>query len=407
MCLAASEKLMIEELYEYNRIPLCLLNKNLEIITSFFSTNSSELIETFPSIMKKLFAKVTKPDFEVLCFEHELYYIFSFERNGETFYLVGGPMLLSSFFHIIEMRSLSFATDMNTKVLKKLVENLPIVSLTSFSSCLRIMMLLLKNEAPSSEEIINHNSSPLTKTLSQKYIYELFENKEDSRIHTSYSQELTVLNCVKDGDVTRLVSTYKTLPQTKYGNMSKNPFKQLFYGCIANTTLVTRFAIEGGLEEESAFTLSDIYIKQMENCTTLYELSLLNEKMALDFTERVSKAKSMKLSTYSKSISNCMNYIAKNIPNKLTLAALAKEVNLTPKYLSFLFHKETGQTLMSYIEDKKVNEAKILLSCSQYSACQISDLLSFYSQSYFITVFKKHAGMTPKAYRDQYYSSTD
>ncbi|MDF2842895.1 MAG: AraC-type DNA-binding protein [Herbinix sp.] len=404
MCLTVFEKLMIKELYEYNRIPLCLLDKDLEIITYFFSSNSSELLKAFPYIMKKLFTKVTNPDFEVICFEHELYYIFSFERKKETFYFVGGPMLLSSFFHIIEMRSLSFATELNTKVLKNLVENLPIVSLASFSSCLRIMLLLLKNEAPSNEEIVNYNSSSLVNSLAHKFIYELFENKEDSKIHTPYSQELTVLNCVKDGDVPRLVSTYKALPQTKYGSMSKNPFKQLFYGCIANTTLVTRYAIEGGLEEESAFTLSDIYIKQMENCTTLYELSLLNEKMALDFTERVSKAKSKQL-TYSKSISNCMNYITKNIHYKLTLAALAKEVNLTPKYLSFLFRKETGNTLMSYIEDKKVNEAKTLLSCSRYTSCQISDLLSFNSQSYFITVFKKHVGMTPKEYREQHYSS--
>ncbi|MFT4145477.1 MAG: helix-turn-helix domain-containing protein [Mobilitalea sp.] len=406
MCLTESEKLMIEELYDYNRIPLCLLNKDLEMVTYFFSANSSELKEVFPYIMKRLFDKVIQPDFEVLSFEHELYYIFSFERNLETFYIFAGPMLLSGFFHITEMRSLSFAADMNTRVLKNLVENLPIISLTAFSSCLRIMMLLLKNEAPSSEEIINYNSSPLASSLTQKFIYELFENKEDSKVHTPYSQELTVLNCVKDGDAARLVSTYKTLPQTKYGNMSKNPFKQLFYGCIANTTLVTRYAIEGGLEEESAFTLSDIYIKQMENCSTLYDLTLLNEKMALDFTERVSKAKSMKQLTYSKSISNCMNYITKNIHHKLTLASLAKGVNLTPKYLSFLFHKETGQTLMSYIEDKKVNEAKTLLSCSQYTSCQISDLLSFYSQSYFITVFKKHVGMTPKEYREQDYSST-
>lgn len=406
MCLTPSEKLVIEAFYDYNRIPLCLLDKNLDIITCFFTSISTDLKEVFPEIMKRVLHNVSNPNYEVLSLEHELYYIFSFKRNQETYYIFAGPMLLSSFYHFTEMRSLSFAADINIRTLKNLVENLPIISLASFSSCLRIMMLLLKNEAPSSEEIINYNSSPLANSLTQKYIYELFENKEDSKVHTPYSQELTVLNCVKEGDVDRLASTYKTLPQIKYGIMSKNPIKQLFYGCIANTTLVTRYAIEGGMEEESAFTLSDIYIKQMEHCTTLYELNLLNEKMALDFTERVSKAKSYKQSTYSMSISKCINYINKNIHYKITLASLAKEVNLTPKYLSLLFHKETGKTLMSYIEAKKVSEAKTLLSCSQYTSCQISDLLSFYSQSYFITIFKKHTGMTPRAYREHYYSST-
>jgi len=45
---------------------------------------------------------------------------------------------------------------------------------------------------------------------------------------------------------------------------------------LSDTTLITRYAIEGSLEEEVAFTLSDVYIKQMENCQTSNELNILN-----------------------------------------------------------------------------------------------------------------------------------
>lgn len=402
MCLSLSEKLIMEELYEYNRIPLWIFDKNLELSACFFSGGSRDFNAVFPSHMKGILTRTADVAFDVLCYENELYYLFSFERNAETFYLLGGPMLLSGFYHTAQMRTLSFAKNLPADALKTLVENLPVISFTSFSSCLRIMMLLLKNSAPEIDEINNYKFSALGDTLDRMFVYELFENNEDARIHTSYREELAVLQYVKDGDTARLESTYKTLPQIKYGNMSNDPLKQFFYGCIANTTLVTRYAIEGGLEEEAAFTLSDIYIKRMENCRTLYELNLLNEKMALDFTSRVSKAKALKQFNYTKTVKKCIDYISRNIHQKITLDALAKEVNLTPKYLSALFRKETGQTLSAFIMDKKISEAKTLLAYSEHSYLHISDYLSFYSQSHFIAVFKKHMKMTPKEYREKY-----
>jgi len=402
MCLTESERLVIEELYDYNRIPLWILNPNLELQHCFFSDSTHDVKEFLSAHINRLIDKISSLSFDIFCYENELYYIFAFERNQETFYLLGGPMLLSDFYHITQMRTLSFASNMNKKDLKSLVENLPVISFTSFSSCLRIMMLLFKKDALSLEEISNYKYSNLQGSLNYTFIHELFDNREDFRIHTPYSHELAVLNCVSEGNVSRLQSTYKTLPQTKYGNMSSNPLRQLFYGCIANTTLVTRYAIEGGLEEETAFTLSDVYIKQMENCRTLYELNILNEKMAVDFTERVAKAQTSIQPVYTLPISKCMDYISRNIHNKISLTALAKEVNLTPKYLSSLFRKETSQTLCSFIEDKRIKAAKDLLIYSQYSYSYISHYLSFYSQSYFISVFRKNVGMTPKEYRAKY-----
>jgi AraC-like DNA-binding protein len=401
MCLTAFEKLMIQALYDYNRIPLWILNKNLELHNCFFSDIALGYKEILSAHIDRLIVKISSPNFDILCHENELYYIFAFERNNETFYLLGGPMLLSGFYHVTEMRTLSFADNMNSDELKSLVEILPVISLTSFSSCLRIMMLLLKKGALSLDEISNYKFSNLQGSLNRTFIHELFENMEDYRIHTPYSDEIAVLNCVREGNIAGLESTYKTLPQIKYGNMSNNPLRLLFYGCIANTTLVTRYAIEGGLEEETAFTLSDIYIRQMENCRTLYELNILNEKMAVDFTKRVAEAKTSKQLSFKKPISKCIDYILRNLHNKITLNTLANEVNLAPKYLSCLFRKETGQTLSSFIEDKRIHEAKNLLTYSQYSYSDISHSLSFYSQSYFISIFKRKVGMTPKEYRER------
>ena len=87
--------------------------------------------------------------------------------------------------------------------------------------------------------------------------HEILENAENERIHTSYAQEKAILECVSNGDIHALENTYYSLPTTVYGKMtsSNSKLKLLFYASIANTTLVTRYAIEGGLNEETAFSV--------------------------------------------------------------------------------------------------------------------------------------------------------
>ena len=232
---------------------------------------------------------------------------------------------------------------------------------------------------------------------------EQFENVETERIHTSYRQEKAVLECIKAGDVRLLERTYRSLPAIKYGRMtaSSDPLKELFYGSIANTTLVTRYAIEGGMDEEAAFSLSDIYIKKMEKCRSLRRLELLNEEMALDFTSQVAAAKKRLQSHYSTPVLKAMRYLADHTHETVRLSDLSAAAGLSEKYLSALFRKETGQTVTSYFLDLKIEEAKYLLIYTENSNSQISEYLAFHSQSYFVQMFRKKTGITPGRYRSQ------
>ena len=85
------------------------------------------------------------------------------------------------------------------------------------------------------------------------------------------------------------------------------------------------------------------------------------------------------------------------------MEALAEYVQLNETYLSKLFKKETGQSVSEYIRDRKVEEAAALLRYSEKTSVEIATDLGFSSHSYFISIFKKVMGMTPKEYRDQYF----
>lgn len=229
---------------------------------------------------------------------------------------------------------------------------------------------------------------------------ELTDESGEVVLHTSYAEEKAVLECVRDGDLGKLETTWRSLPDVVYGRMSGSTSKNLFYGSIANTTLVTRYAIEGGMPEEEAFSLSDYYIRKMEQCRDNEELNLINEEMASDFTLKVHEAKATAASgNFSPAVSYALDYIYAHRKEQIRLEGMRTGTGMSPKYLSHIFAKETGSTISKEIRRVKIECAMHLLRFSDYSCNQISQYLAFNSQSHFAEVFRKETGMTPGEYR--------
>ena len=60
---------------------------------------------------------------------------------------------------------------------------------------------------------------------------------------------------------------------------------------------------------KTVFSLSDVYIRKMEQCTDVDALMKLNEQMAIEFTLRVAEAKKTPKNYYSPAISRVIDYI--------------------------------------------------------------------------------------------------
>lgn len=232
---------------------------------------------------------------------------------------------------------------------------------------------------------------------------ELFKRREESDSHTPYSHELLVYQALKAGNVKEISRILEMNIVDKPGILSSDPLKQAMYGAICSATMATRFAVEGGLDSETAYTLSDIYIRKWDTCSTPEEIHELTDIMIIDFTKRVAKCRENQ--EYSKPISISINYIKQNLHYKLTLDDIAEKAKLTSKYLSQLFIKETHITITDYIKQQRIEEAQNMLKFTDKSILEISNSLCFSSQSYFISVFKSITSMTPKHYRNKYFNT--
>lgn len=92
-------------------------------------------------------------------------------------------------------------------------------------------------------------------------------------------------------------------------------------------------------------------------------------------------------------------YIDQHYTENITLDVLAKVSHMNKYYLVHSFTNNYGCSPINYLNEKKIDESKILLEKTNYSIAEIAKMIGFSSQSYFSQSFKKHTYMTPNEYR--------
>ncbi len=132
---------------------------------------------------------------------------------------------------------------------------------------------------------------------------------------------------------------------------------------------------------------------------------LQDEKNAMEYIVRImDKALVLRerkaSSRYEDVVSEVIHYIENNYAQEeLSLNLLASHVNFSPNHLSMIFSQQTGQTLIRYLTDYRMNRAKELLRCSSKKSSVISMEVGYKDPHYFSYLFKKTQGMTPTQYR--------
>ncbi|PKJ56496.1 helix-turn-helix domain-containing protein [Bacillus sp. SN10] len=224
--------------------------------------------------------------------------------------------------------------------------------------------------------------------------------RQNNSKYYDMSLERMFFSSIKEGNKEKLIKYAYSFPQEDAGIVSKGDQlrNQKNNGIIA-ITLATRYAICGNLPSDIAFSLSTLYIQTIEQLNNMYSVNRLIEDALCTFADRVKEYNSQQ---YSNMISTCLNHISQKIYDEISLNELANNLDISPTYLSKLFKKEVGIPLSEYIQRERVTEAKKLLTLTTYSLTDICTWLNFNDQSYFIKVFKKITGMTPKQYRENH-----
>lgn len=101
-----------------------------------------------------------------------------------------------------------------------------------------------------------------------------------------------------------------------------------------------------------------------------------------------------------KVIKDVLKLIEEHYQEDISLQWLAEQVYLTQTYLSYLFSKEVGQTLVKYMTQFRMHKAEELLRSGNRTVSEICELVGYRNDSYFIKTFKAYYGVSPAKFRE-------
>ena len=104
-------------------------------------------------------------------------------------------------------------------------------------------------------------------------------------------------------------------------------------------------------------------------------------------------------SGYNEVVQRAMLYVEKHfLDPDCSLATVSRNINVTPNYLGRLIKKNMGISFSQYCIWRKLSYSIQLLDNRMLTVSEIAEKAGFTSESYYISLFRKHYGMTPKKY---------
>ena len=228
----------------------------------------------------------------------------------------------------------------------------------------------------------------------------LFSKRESNFEHASFDREIAFYESICSGNMDLVKIFMKPLCCEGYGVLSEDFLRNLKYHFVVLAAIIARYCINRGMTPEEAYNLSDFYIMKADKCQDEREIRKIHVEMIESYTKKMRKIKLDGI--YSKQVVRAIEHIIRNLHSHISLEETADHLKISASHLSRLFKKETGITFSDYVNKLKIEESTSLLLYTEYSDTEISHLLGFSSQSYFIKIFKKFTGTTPKKYKKQY-----
>ena len=175
--------------------------------------------------------------------------------------------------------------------------------------------------------------------MEKELTYKAFLNREYGFSHSPFEKEFEFYDCVKKGDTDGVERLMTPLGSSGTGVLSEDPLRNLKYHFVVTVALITRFCVEGGMEMETAYTLSDLYILKADKCMSETDIHSLHREAVLEFTRQMNRLATADV--YSKPVIMTMDYIYDHLHSRINETEIAEYVSQPIIYIT-AFQKRSG-----------------------------------------------------------------
>ncbi len=246
-------------------------------------------------------------------------------------------------------------------------------------------------------DVNEEQERPLPTSVSPDHLIEQ-ENilQQMKQMEERYAFENELMDIVAKGLTNRAEIIMSSVSRLNYQQRLADPLRNMKNYCIICNTLLRKAAQQGGVHPLYLDRMSSQYARTIENSPTLEKCSLLISEMIRAYCRLVRTHSGQQ---YSAVVQKTLTFIDANLSGDLSLSVLAGLMQITPGYLSTLFHRETGHTLAEHITGQRMKVALQLLRSTRLQVQTIAQLCGFSDPNYFSKQFKRIYQVTPLQYR--------
>ena len=211
-------------------------------------------------------------------------------------------------------------------------------------------------------------------------------------------------NCVEYSPEAGDVYILKEGAESRYYSDKQEPWEKIWINVYDDRGYIGNLLRIYGIKDKTLFKksdASDLFEKIYRLCKSKESYEVICYRTAIILNEIISML-AMNIEVVDSKAEMAINIkkiLDESIEEKITLEDISERVHISSSQVIRIFKREFKQTPYSYLIDRRLDVAKILLESSNMSISQIADKLKFADEHYFSTFFKEKVKVSPRSYR--------
>ena len=228
----------------------------------------------------------------------------------------------------------------------------------------------------------------------EAFVYQKEEISDTNKYFYPFNIEKQIFNNIdigsKDSLLISLTCFFDEIKQNK--NISYDNVMLILNQLLGNTI---KYLLDLNISVSKVFGNDFNIYSKLAEIETLDEASLFLSNIYLQIIEYNEKFK-VEGKTH---IMKILDYIHENYKKDIAINTLAEHVGLSYSHVRKIFNDETGENIVNYINNMRIEEAQRLLRQTNMNINDIALSLGYNNKQSFNRFFKKYVGINPGEYR--------
>lgn len=179
-------------------------------------------------------------------------------------------------------------------------------------------------------------------------------------------------------------------------DIGPNSLDLIYEFCYEVILTIKKILTVNNIVDAAANEILNLSYEDLMNYVTMKEL----KKFMIKVIQSISNSNVVDYKVkYTEPVEQSIEILKRQYDQNISLDDICNEIAVSKNYFCYLFKREVGQSVWSYLTDIRINKAKELLENTDMKSYEIAFHIGYDNPSYFSKVFKKYENVTPNEYR--------